>query len=65
MVALKLPDVPVIVSVYVPTVAALVAANVNVLLFEAGLGFHNAVTPLGSPEIENVTLPVNPYCALT
>jgi hypothetical protein len=47
-------------------VAALVAVSVMALeLAVAGLGLNAAVTPLGRPEAENVTLPVNPLTGVT
>ena len=63
--AVCLPEVPVIVSVYWPTGAVLLAVSVNVLLEVAGFGVNAAVTPLGSPDTERFTLPVNPYCGFT
>jgi hypothetical protein len=56
------PDVPVMVTVYCPRAAALLAVNVSVLLAVVGLGEKDPVTPLGSPETERFTLPVKPYC---
>ena len=41
------------------------AVSVMVLEPMAGFGEKDAVTPLGSPLTENVTPPVNPYCAYT
>ena len=60
-----MPEVPVMVSVFVPTAAELAAVNVRMLLPVVGFGFHSAVTPLGRPETERVTLPVNPYSGFT
>ena len=65
VVADRLPEVPVIVSVFVPGAAVLLAVNVSRLEPVVGFGFHRAVTPLGSPETERVTLPVNPYNGFT
>lgn len=65
VVAVKLPDVPVIVMVAGPVVAVLVAANVSVLLPVAGFGPKVAVTPFGSVDVLKDTLPVNPFCAFT
>ncbi len=65
MVAVCVPDVPVIVSVYCPTAAELVAVSVMVLLLVVGFGEKDAVTPLGRPDTEKFTLPVNPYCGVT
>jgi len=62
VVAVMLPDVPVIVRVYCPSAAVLLATNVNVLFPVVGLGEKEAVTPLGRPETERFTLPVKPYC---
>ena len=61
LVAVKLPDVPVMVIVGVPGAAALVVESVNVLLPVVGFGENDAVTPLGNPEAAKVTAPVNPY----
>jgi len=56
----RLPDVPVMVTVTVPVAAVALAAKVNVLVLVAGLGLKVAVTPLGKPEAERVTLPLKP-----
>lgn len=56
----KLPEVPVMVTVAVPAVAALLAESVNTLLVEVLLGLKEAVTPLGRPDAERLTLPENP-----
>jgi hypothetical protein len=49
-----------------PTVAVLVAQSVIALEpVVAGLGLNAAVTPLGRPEVEKVTLPVNPLTGVT
>jgi len=55
-----LPDVPVIVTVAVPSDAVALAARVKVLVVEAGLGLKVAVTPVGKPDAERVTLPLKP-----
>jgi hypothetical protein len=61
VVAVKEPEVPVMVSVYCPTGAELLAVSVNVLQLLVGFGLKDAVTPLGSPEVTaRSTLPVNP-----
>lgn len=64
VVALKAPDLPLTVMVYCPTGAELLAVSVSWLLPDAGFGFQSAVTPLGSPDTDSVTLPVNPNCEL-
>jgi len=53
-----MPEVPVMVTVDVPVAAVLLAVSVNVLLA------NEAVTPLGMPEADNATLPMNPPCAV-
>lgn len=58
---MSVPETPVIVTVLVPVVAWLLAANVNVLVPVAGFGLNLAVTPLPSPLADNVTLPLNPF----
>ena len=55
------PDVPVIVTVLVPTGAEAPILRLSVLLEFVGLGENEAVTPLGSPETERFTPPVKPY----
>jgi hypothetical protein len=64
-VAVCWPEVPVMVRVYWPTGAVLLADTVSVLFVEVGFGVNAAVTPLGSPDTERFTLPVNPYCGFT
>jgi len=60
VVAVRVPDVPVIVTVDDPVVAELLAASVSTLLPVVGLVPNEAVTPLGRPEAASVTLPVKP-----
>ena len=61
----KAPDVPVMVTVEVPVVAVLLAVNVTVLLVVVLPGLKDAVTPLGRPEADKLTLPLNPFTGLT
>ena len=61
----NVPDVPVMVTVAVPTVAVLVAVNVNVLVVVVFAGLNDAVTPLGRPEADKLTLPLKPLCGMT
>lgn len=56
--AISEPDVPVIVTVDVPAVAELLAANVTTLEPVAGFVPNVAVTPLGKPGAARVTAPV-------
>jgi len=65
VVCVNAPDVPVMVTVTVPVVAALLAASVNVLVVVAGLGLNDAVTPLGRPEADKLTLPLKPFSGVT
>jgi hypothetical protein len=65
--SLNVPEVPVMVTLTgPPAVAAEVAVSVMALdPVVAGLGLNAAVTPLGRPEAEKVTLPVNPLTGVT
>jgi hypothetical protein len=56
----KFPDVPVMVTVTVPVAAVPLAFSVNVLALEVLLGLKDAVTPLGSPDANKLTLPLKP-----
>ena len=53
------------VTVKVPVDAELLAASVKVLLVVVGLALKEAVTPLGIPEADKVTLPLKPFWGLT
>jgi hypothetical protein len=61
----KLPEVPVTVTVAVPVVAVLLAVSVNVVVLAVLAGLKDAVTPLGSPVADKLTLPVKPFCGVT
>ena len=61
----KLADVPVIATVAVPVVAVLLAVSVNVLVAVAGFGLNDAVTPLGKPDADMLTLPLKPFWEVT
>ena len=65
VVGFKLPDVPVIVTVDVPVAAVALAVSVKVLVEVVGFGTNAAVTPLGRPEADNVTLPLKPFVGTT
>ena len=56
----KLPDALVMVSVAVPGAAVVLAVSVNMLELAAGFGLNAAVTPLGRPATEKVTLLLKP-----
>jgi hypothetical protein len=55
------PDVPVIVTLVVPSGAALVAVKVRTEFPEVGFGEMLALTPLGRPETARLTTPTKPY----
>ena len=63
-VCVKLPEVPVMVTVTVPVVAVLLAVSVKVLVLVALLGLKDALTPLGRPEADRLTLPLKPFCGV-
>ena len=60
----RLPDVPVMVTVAVPVAAVVLAVSVKVLVDVAGFGLKAAVTPVGKPEAVRLTLPVNPLAGV-
>lgn len=64
VVAVRVPEVPVTVTVAGPVVAVGVAENVSVLLAVAGFGLIVAATPFGSVDVLKVTLPLNPFCGV-
>ena len=64
VVCVKLPDVPVTVTVTVPVTAVLLVARVRVLDPVAGLGLNEAVTPLGRPELDRETLLLKPFAGV-
>ena len=61
----RLPDVPVMVTVLVPTVAVALAVKVNVLVPLVLAGLKDAVTPLGRPDAASETVPENPVAGFT
>ena len=65
VVAVRLPEVPVMVTVAAPVVAVLLAVSVSTLVPVVGLVPNAAVTPLGRPDAASVTLPVNPFTSCT
>lgn len=60
VVAVRLPEDPVMVTVYVPEAAVLPAVKVTTLVVVAGFTLKAAVTPVGNPDAARVTLPENP-----
>lgn len=65
VVAVRLPDVPVMVTVELPAVAVLMAVKVITLVELAGLVPKVAVTPLGRPLAAKVTLPLKGLTSVT
>ncbi len=65
VVAVRLPEVPVMVTVDVPVVAVALAVRVSTLVPVVGFVPNAAVTPLGRPDAASVTLPVNPPTSVT
>ena len=65
VVLVKLPEEPVTVTVTVPAAAVLLAVSVNVLVLAVLLGLNDAVTPLGRPDADKLTLPLKPFCEVT
>ena len=63
--AVKLAQVPVIVTVTVPVAAVALAVNARPLAPVAPAGLKDAVTPFGRPEAERLTAPLNPLNGLT
>ena len=60
--AVRLPEVPVIVIAAVAAGAELLAVRVRTLVPLVGFVLHDAVTPDGSAEVTaRLTLPLNPY----
>ena len=65
VVCVKLPDVPVIVTVLVAAPAEGLTVSVSALVEVVGFGVNPAVTPLGRPEAAKLTLPVKPLAGTT
>ena len=49
----------------VPVVAVPLAVNVSVLVVAVLLGLNDAVTPLGRPDADKLTLALKPLCGVT
>jgi hypothetical protein len=64
--AVRLPEVPVMVTVVgPPAVAELLAVSVSTLVVAVLVGLNDAVTPLGRPDAARLTSPVNPFTSVT
>jgi hypothetical protein len=64
VVRIKVPDVPVMVTVDVPMAAEVLAATVTKTAPGALPALKAAVTPLGMPDAATLTVPLNPFSAL-
>jgi hypothetical protein len=65
VVALNVPEVPVMVIGYVPATVDAAAARVTTIEVVEEAGLKVAVTPVGRPEAANVTLPANGLTSVT
>ena len=54
-----------IVTVVVPVVAVLLAVRVRELVVVAEAGLKEAVTPVGKPDADKLTLPLKPFWGAT
>lgn len=64
-VCVRVPNVPVTVTVAGPVIAELLALSVSMLVPLVLAGLNNAVTPLGKPVAARLTLPVKPPVGFT
>src|SRR2546427_200197 len=53
------------VTMTAPVAAVLLAVSVKVLVPAVLLGLNDAVTPLGRPDADKLTLPLKPFCGVT
>jgi hypothetical protein len=53
------------VTVAVPVAAVLLAVSVNLLVLAVLVGLNDAVTPLGRPVADKLTLLLKPFCGVT
>ena len=65
VVAVVLPEVPVMVTVNAPVVAVVLAVSVRTVEVVEDVGLNEEVTPLGRPDTLNDTVPVNPGRSVT
>jgi|SRR5579864_2071017 len=64
VVLVKLPEVPVMLTLTVPVLAVLLAVRVKVLVLVVLVGLNEALTPVGKPEADKLTLPLKPFCGV-
>lgn len=65
VVTVRPADIPVTVTVEIPTLAVLLAVRVRTLDVVVGFELNEAVTPLGNPDTDKLTLPLKPFCGVT
>ena len=53
------------VTVTVPVAAVLLAVSVSLLVLAVLAGLNDAVTPLGRPDADKLTLLLKPFCGVT
>jgi len=61
----RFPDEPVTVTVTVPVAAVLLAVSASLLVLAVLAGLNDAVTPLGRPDADKLTLLLKPFCGVT
>lgn len=61
---LRLPDLPVMVTVEVARVAEVVADRMRLQVVGVAPALNEPVTPAGKPEIPSETVPVKPFCGV-
>jgi hypothetical protein len=65
VVCVRLPEIPVIVTVAGPNTAVLAAVNVKMLVDVVLAGLNDAVTPAGKPLAARATEPLKPLMSAT
>jgi len=60
----RLPDVPVIVTVEVPSTAEVLAVSVSVPALVMLAALKDAITPVGRPDAARVTAPLKAFCGV-
>jgi hypothetical protein len=61
----RVPDDPLMFTVTVPVAAVLLAVRDKALVDVVLMGLKDAVTPLGRPDADKLTLPLKPFCGAT
>lgn len=63
--AVRVPELPVMIALYVPGAAELLTENVTVLVVFVLGALKLAVMPAGSPEAIRLTIPLKPFISTT